>query len=486
MSPRDGVSCPGDRGCCAATARRWHDAHDLARQSSATAFRAVARVFGAATPGDGVLPIPHQPAVRPEPALNPGWPKPHEQFIQVAYQEVRATLPKVEGAEYVNDDELCGSCHGAYASSFAAKNVHRGDGCESCHGPASKHLETKGKEPGMIFSFKNVNPAVRAEACLKCHEENRCSAGTQWRTSKHAHCGVSCVDCHRAHYDVPPGTPVVTEQRNVRLEPRGPRSSPAISGRSPIRMRASNRRLRRLRRRALSAAAATGRRTAGRRAPPGKKSCRRSAAPRTTWAPWRRTSATAATADKQLQEVAGPHQICGPNGFNCTTCHDPHGQISEESRQGPVPAVPQRRADHGLALVDARPATAWPAPIATIRIRGRCVPQFVNIDHTQVTRPKRLPMSVQEPEACYKCHPKIYGLNALPSHHPIKEGKMVCSDCHDAHGQTGEEPQGGDGEPAVLQVPCREARAVRLRAPAGDRELRRFATSRTAPWPTTC
>ena len=21
--------------------------------------------------------------------------------------------------------------------------------------------------------------------------------------------------------------------------------------------------------------------------------------------------------------IAGPHQICGPNGFNCTTCHDP-------------------------------------------------------------------------------------------------------------------------------------------------------------------
>ena len=48
-------------------------------------------------------------------------------------------------------------------------------------------------------------------------------------------------------------------------------------------------------------------------------------------------------------------------------------------------------------------------------------------------------MSVQEPEACYKCHPKIYGLNALPSHHPIKEGKMVCSDCHDPHGQYGNE-----------------------------------------------
>jgi len=44
-------------------------------------------------------------------------------------------------------------------------------------------------------------------------------------------------------------------------------------------------------------------------------------------------------------------------------------------------------------------------------------------------------MSVDEPDACYQCHPQIFGKNALPSHHPIKEGKMVCSDCHDAHGQ---------------------------------------------------
>jgi DmsE family decaheme c-type cytochrome len=63
------------------------------------------------------------------------------------------------------------------------------------------------------------------------------------------------------------------------------------------------------------------------------------------------------------------------------------------------------------------------------------VPQVVNINHYSVTRPDRRMMSVQQPEACYKCHQKIYGLNALPSHHPIKEGKMVCTDCHDAHGQ---------------------------------------------------
>jgi DmsE family decaheme c-type cytochrome len=141
---------------------------------------------------------------------------------------------------------------------------------------------------------------------------------------------------------------------------------------------------------------------------------------------------------KDLQQIAGPHQICGPNGFNCTTCHDPHGQILEYSRK-----------DLCLKCHTGAPTMAWHSSIHEHNGVGctdchnphprACVPQLVNISHTNITRPKRLAMSVQEPEVCYKCHPKIYGLNALPSHHPIKEGKMVCSDCHDPHGQYGNE-----------------------------------------------
>lgn len=40
----------------------------------------------------------------------------------------------------------------------------------------------------------------------------------------------------------------------------------------------------------------------------------------------------------------------------------------------------------------------------------------------------------QEPELCYGCHQEQMAKAGFPSHHPIKEGKMVCSDCHNPHG----------------------------------------------------
>ena len=146
---------------------------------------------------------------------------------------------------------------------------------------------------------------------------------------------------------------------------------------------------------------------------------------------------------------------------------------SQEIAEGPVPAVPHRT------------RRRWPGTRRSTTINGVACTDCHNphpgsvraaVREHQPLRASSGPSGCRcrcnEPEACYKCHPKIYGLNALPSHHPIKEGKMVCSDCHDPHGQDDGEPQGGDHQPAVLQVPRGEAGAVRLRAPAGARELR--------------
>lgn len=42
-----------------------------------------------------------------------------------------------------------------------------------------------------------------------------------------------------------------------------------------------------------------------------------------------------------------------------------------------------------------------------------------------------------QPEVCYACHKEQRAQANKPSHHPIPEGKMTCSDCHNVHGTTG-------------------------------------------------
>jgi len=49
-----------------------------------------------------------------------------------------------------------------------------------------------------------------------------------------------------------------------------------------------------------------------------------------------------------------------------------------------------------------------------------------------------------DPELCYGCHQEEMAKANFPSHHPIKEGKMNCSDCHNPHGELQTEEQARD------------------------------------------
>lgn len=50
--------------------------------------------------------------------------------------------------------------------------------------------------------------------------------------------------------------------------------------------------------------------------------------------------------------------------------------------------------------------------------------------------------SGKKPEACFQCHLDKNAEFSLPHHHPLKEGKMTCADCHDPHGEDIHAPAG--------------------------------------------
>lgn len=51
-------------------------------------------------------------------------------------------------------------------------------------------------------------------------------------------------------------------------------------------------------------------------------------------------------------------------------------------------------------------------------------------------KPLKKALKMAEPDLCYSCHQEYQAKANFPSHHPIKEGKMVCSSCHQSHGST--------------------------------------------------
>ncbi len=456
--------------------------------------------------------VPDRPVRRTErqSKLDPGWPQPQEPWHQTtvlpagwthgkqlwhpaAYGDLRVPLPTIEGAKFVGVDKFCATCHETYVKAFAS-NVHGKQGCEKCHGPGSIHIETRGSQPGTIISLKPSGKATpagrpttaseRSEICLQCHDENTHGPGTTWRTSAHAHNQVACTDCHRGHYNVPPGmpatkvgaigppsnvTPTAWSGFHAAQQPATSSSrflgavAPAVCyqchadfqkfehSSHPHRIgdqfncttcHDPHGNIKAETRRDLCLRCHDGPHMNEWHGSPhdvGGVGCTDCHNPHPKVGPpmvvdQPRRCYRCHSEKRQLEQVAHPHQLLGPNGFNCTTCHRPHGRITAVTRQeaclrchNGAPTMAWHSSSHyreGVACTDCH------NPHPDTR-----VPTVVQVSHTQVKRSGRMPMCVDEPETCYKCHQKIFGLAAMPSHHPIREGKMVCSSCHDGHGQ---------------------------------------------------
>jgi len=60
-------------------------------------------------------------------------------------------------------------------------------------------------------------------------------------------------------------------------------------------------------------------------------------------------------------------------------------------------------------------------------------PSLLNVQNPPI-RPFETTSQVPQQEICFTCHRDIRALVNRPSHHPIPEGKIKCSSCHNPHG----------------------------------------------------
>lgn len=418
-------------------------------------------------------------------------------FVEKQFPPTTGAAPKIPGAEMVNDDTLCATCHAAYVK-FHRTDIHRNQSCEACHGPASEHLKTRGTKPGLILSFKKAVAADGNEVCLKCHEQHVKDRFVveKWRSSAHAHGSTACASCHTNHYTVPSGTPPTQVGVDApALPPAGketeadiktirttyaaagvpssqscykchwdyqgaPKNAPKIDNMlqpghahqvdGPHKLSCTTCHdphgvLRKEARTDLcvqchqqNTKTSMWHGSSHAKAGMACVDCHNPHSPQPKLGATESTTCYKCHSDKaELAQVAHPHQIGGVAGFQCVSCHNPHDHIRRETR-----------VDQCLTCHKGHPTMAWKSNTHALH-NVACtdchnphpsskVTQFTNIDHTRVDRPKRLPMSVDEPLVCYRCHAKTAAMFRMPFHHPVPEGKMLCSTCHDSHGGEGD------------------------------------------------
>ena len=93
------------------------------------------------------------------------------------------------------------------------------------------------------------------------------------------------------------------------------------------------------------------------------------------------------------------------NGVRCIDCHQVHAPA--------VRSVEADRAHFDTATRDARNVNLV-SPETNVMVQSRAVSN----------------------EACLRCHQTERAQLSMPYHHPLREGKMSCADCHDPHGGT--------------------------------------------------
>lgn len=134
-----------------------------------------------------------------------------------------------------------------------------------------------------------------------------------------------------------------------------------------------------------------------------------------------------------------------PKGESCEACHGPgslHRQSGGEPEDIVMPNDANCLACHGASSVSRNgdKGTLMDWHFGSHKQAGvKCTECHVAHSHSRNGLRASPAFQVQHIDAtsslCLSCHEDVLGRISMPYHHPVREGAMSCTDCHDPHGR---------------------------------------------------
>lgn len=132
-----------------------------------------------------------------------------------------------------------------------------------------------------------------------------------------------------------------------------------------------------------------------------------------------------------------PRSPFGQGGLQCEACHGPGAAHAKRKKSDLINTF---KPDSSVSLADRNKVcqscheglsrTSWHAG-AHERANLACTDcHTVHREHDKVL------VKATESQVCTSCHRKQVADFQKPSSHPLRQGKMACSDCHNAHGSS--------------------------------------------------
>lgn len=135
-----------------------------------------------------------------------------------------------------------------------------------------------------------------------------------------------------------------------------------------------------------------------------------------------------------------PRSPFGPDGLQCEACHGPGGAHFKAMGMKPAgivvfgPHSPTPVAKQNAMCLTCHRATVGHAWLASAHAANGV--SCADCHHIHgASDPVRAQMT--QASVCAKCHASVVAQFRKPYHHPVPDGTMSCSSCHDPHGSLG-------------------------------------------------